>query len=251
MSRLEGRKALVTGAGQGIGEAIARRLAEEGATVVVSDINRATGETVAASITEGGGEAVFIELDVTDEQAWIDCIAETLDRFGELGILVNNAGIGEMASIEECSLEEYQSIIAVTQTSVFLGMKHAADALKASGHGSVINISSIFGASGGLGISPAYHAAKGAVRLLTKNAALLWATGGIRVNSVHPGFIDTPIFDQVRDDREVMDLVIGLTPMGRLGLPVEVAAAVAFLASDDATFCTGSELYVDGGYLAR
>lgn len=251
MKRLEGRRALVTGAGQGIGAAISRRLADEGAAVAVSDVNVETGEKVAAAIREDGGDAVFFELDVTVEQSWIDGVSAVEDQLGGLDILVNNAGVGSMVTLEDCSLEQYEQTIAVTQTSVFLGMKHAATALKTSGHGSVINISSIFGASGGLGASPDYHAAKGAVRLITKNVALLWATEGVRVNSVHPGFIDTPMMDQVRDDDEIMGAIIGLTPMGRLGRPEEVAAAVAFLASDDATFCTGSELYVDGGYMAR
>jgi NAD(P)-dependent dehydrogenase (short-subunit alcohol dehydrogenase family) len=247
MDRLVGRRALVTGAAQGIGEGIAHRLAAEGAAVAVTDVNVAGGQAVADAI---GGDATFFALDVTVEQDWIDGVAMAVDRLGGLDILVNNAGMGSTETLEECSLAQYEKTIAVTQTSVFLGMKHAGEALKRSGHGSVINISSIFGASGGLGTSPDYHAAKGAVRLMTKNVALLWATEGVRVNSVHPGFIDTPLFDQVRGT-EMETAIVATTPMGRLGLPAEVAAAVAFLASDDATFCTGSELYVDGGYMAR
>jgi NAD(P)-dependent dehydrogenase (short-subunit alcohol dehydrogenase family) len=139
---------------------------------------------------------------------------------------------------------------------VFLGMKHAAPALLRSEHASVVNISSIFGASGGFGSSPAYHAAKGAVRILTKTAALHWAQRGIRVNSVHPGFIDTPLLrpDSMRErhgSAEIYQAILDVTPMGRLGRPEEVAAGVAYLASDDATFVTGSELYIDGGYMAR
>lgn len=247
MDRLVGRRALVTGAAQGIGEAIARRLAAEGAAVALTDINAAAGQAVADSI---GSNATFFVLNVASEQDWIDGVAIAVERLGGLDILVNNAGIGFAETLEECTLEQYEKTIAVTQTSVFLGMKHAGEALKSSGHGSVINISSILGASGGLGASPDYHAAKGAVRLMTKNVALLWATAGVRVNSVHPGFIDTPVFDQVRGT-DAETAIIATTPMGRLGLPAEVAAAVAFLASDDATFCTGSELYVDGGYMAR
>ena len=249
MRRLEGRTALVTGAASGIGTAIARRLASEGARVAVTDIAE-EGRGVAAEIREDGGHAVFIRLDVADQQQWVEGIAATVEQLGGLGILVNNAGIGSDESIEECSLEQYETTVAVTQTSVFLGMKLAAEHLKTSGHGSIVNISSIMGASGGFGTSPGYHAAKGAVRLLTKNAALLWATSGIRVNSVHPGFIDTPIMDHVRGT-EMEDALVALTPMGRLGQAEEVAAGVAYLVSDDASFCTGSELYIDGGYLAR
>ena len=250
MSRLDNRIALVTGAASGIGKATAIRLADEGAAVLVTDIQDEAGEAVAASIRDAGGRAVYRRLDVTQEADWADAIGAALAEFGRLDVLVNNAGVGDLATIEETSLESYSRTIAITQTSVFLGMKAAASALKASGNGSIINISSIFGASGGFGSSPAYHAAKGAVRLMTKNTALLWATQGIRVNSIHPGFIDTPILDGARNT-PVMDAIIATTPMGRLGRPEEIAAAVAYLASDDASFVTGSELYVDGGYMAR
>ena len=151
---------------------------------------------------------------------------------------------------ESVALEDWQRTIGIDQTGVFLGMKTAAEALKASGHGSVINISSIFGTSGGFGTSPAYHAAKGAVRTLTKNVALHWAPDGVRVNSIHPGFIDTPILDQAKGT-EFEQAMIAMTPLARLGRPDEVAAGVAYLASDDAAFVTGLELYIDGGYMAR
>ena len=169
-------------------------------------------------------------------------------EFGGLDILVNNAGIADLAGIEETSLEDWHRTIETGQTGVFLGMKTAAAALAASGHGSVINISSVFGTSGGFGISPAYHAAKGAVRTLTKNTALHWAGRGVRVNSVHPGFIDTPILDPARGT-PAEQAMITMTPLGRLGQPAEVAAGVAYLASDDASFVTGLELYIDGGYM--
>jgi NAD(P)-dependent dehydrogenase (short-subunit alcohol dehydrogenase family) len=250
MKRLEGRVALVTGAGSGIGRATATRLAREGAVVVVSDVQDEPGEAAAAAIRENGDEALFVHLDVTDEDGWESAVDRVLAELGRLDILVNNAGLGDLAPIEETTLADWERTVAIDQTGVFLGMKTCADALKASGHGSVINISSIFGTSGGFGTSPAYHAAKGAVRTLTKNVALRWATEGVRVNSIHPGFIRTPILDQA-EGTEVWDAMTAMTPMGRLGEPEEIAAAVAYLASDDASFVTGLELYVDGGYIAR
>ena len=248
MDRLTGRVALVTGAAGGIGRATSIRLAAEGAAVVVTDI--ADGQPVVDEITANGGQALFLTLDVTDDEAWRVAVERTLAEFGGLDILVNNAGVGDVSPIEQTTRAEYDRTIAITQTSVLLGMQAAAAALKASGHGSVINISSIFGSSGGFGSSPAYHAAKGAVRTMTKSVALAWALEGVRVNSIHPGFVDTPIMDEVRGT-EFEDLMMDLTPMRRLGRPEEVAAGVAYLASDDATFVTGSELYIDGGYMAR
>jgi NAD(P)-dependent dehydrogenase (short-subunit alcohol dehydrogenase family) len=250
MQRLEGRVALVTGAASGIGHATAVRLAQEGAAVVVTDIQDDPGEVVAKGIRETGARAVFVHHDVTSPAEWERAVGVAASEFGGLDILVNNAGMGDLAVIEETSLEDYERTIAIDQTGVFLGMKVAAQLLSASPHASVINISSIFGTSGGFGTSPAYHAAKGAVRTLTKNTALHWADKGIRVNSVHPGFIDTPILDSTKGT-EFEQTMISLTPMGRLGRPQEIAAGVAYLASDDASFVTGLELYIDGGYIAR
>jgi NAD(P)-dependent dehydrogenase (short-subunit alcohol dehydrogenase family) len=250
MRRLEGKVALVTGAASGIGRVTAERLAEEGAVVVVTDVQDEAGEQAAAAIRAGGGDALYLHLDVTDEAGWQAVVERVLSERDRLDVLVNNAGLGDLAPIEETSLADWERTVAIDQTGVFLGMKTCAEALKASGNGSVINISSIFGTSGGFGTSPAYHAAKGAVRTLTKNVALRWATEGVRVNSVHPGFIRTPILDQAKGT-EIWDAMTASTPMGRLGEPEEIAAAVAYLASDDASFVTGSELYVDGGYIAR
>ncbi len=250
MDRLTGRVALVTGAGSGIGAAIARRLASEGAAVLVTDIQDEAGKHVSHKIKDGGGQAAYAHLDVTSEADWAAAVAVAVGDFGGLDILVNNAGMGDLAAIEETSLADWAQTIGVDQTGVFLGMKTAAAALAASGHGAVINISSIFGTSGGFGTSPAYHAAKGAVRTLTKNIALHWADRGVRVNSVHPGFIDTPILDQAKGT-PFEGAMLEVTPMGRLGQPAEVAAGVAYLASDDASFVTGLELYIDGGYTAR
>ena len=250
MRRLEGRVALITGAASGIGRATAKRLAAERATVVITDVQDELGEEAVAELRGEGGAAFFLHHDVTSEADWQSVVERVLDEHGRLDVLVNNAGMGDLETIEQTSLADYERTIAVDQTGVFLGMKACAEPLKASGNGSVVNISSIFGTSGGFGTSPAYHAAKGAVRTLTKNVALHWATAGVRVNSIHPGFIRTPILDQAKGT-EIWDAMTSSTPMGRLGEPEEIAAAVAYLASDDASFVTGAELYVDGGFIAR
>jgi NAD(P)-dependent dehydrogenase (short-subunit alcohol dehydrogenase family) len=244
MARFEGRVALVTGGASGIGKATAKRIAEEGGSVVIADVQDAAGAAVAEEIERSGGTASYVHLDVTDEEGWAAAVASTVEAYGGLDILVNNAGIGDTDPIEATSVDTWNKVVAVTQTSVFLGMKAAAEALKRSGRGAVVNISSMYGIVGS-GVSPAYHAAKGAVRLLTKTAALGWAPAGVRVNSVHPGYIDTPILGDT--DRDALS---GATPMGRLGKPEEIAAMITFLASDEASFATGAEFVVDGGYTA-
>ena len=250
MDRLTGRIAIVTGAASGIGKAIAQRLAQEGATVIVTDVNDAGGREVVAGLQSLQSKAAFMHHDVTKAEDWQRVVDDTVAAYSRLDILVNNAGMGVLLNIDEATIEDWDRTIAVDQTSIFVGMKMASPHLKASGHGSVINISSIFGISGGFGTSSAYHAAKGAIRTLTKNVALLWAQQGVRFNSVHPGFIDTPLLDKTQGTPFEL-IMIDMTPMGRLGRPEDVAAAVAYLASDDAAFVTGSELIVDGGFLAR
>ncbi len=244
MARFDGRVALITGGASGIGRATAKRITAEGGSVVVADLQDDAGKGVVEEIEQSGGKAAYVHLNVTDEAGWADAVSATLDAFGGLDILVNNAGIGDTEPLEVTTVDTWNKVVAVTQTSVFLGMKAAADALKKSGHGSVVNISSMYGIVGS-GVSPAYHAAKGAVRLLTKTTALGWAKEGVRVNSVHPGYIDTPILGDT--DR---NMLIGATPMGRLGQPEEIAATIAFLASDDASFATRAEFVIDGGYTA-
>lgn len=240
------RVALVTGGASGIGRATVDRLVADGVTVVIADISDEAGEAAAAEVRSRGSSATYLHLDVSDESSWNAAVSAIARDHGRLDILVNNAGIGDTDPIEATPLATYQRVVAITQTSVFLGMKACANLLKQSGAGAVVNVSSIFGIVGGFGVSPAYSAAKGAVRTLTKNIALLWATQGVRVNSVHPGFIETPILGET--DR---GMLVEVTPMGRIGTPAEVTEAIAFLASPAASFITGAELVVDGGYVAR
>lgn len=246
--RLKDKVAIVTGAAHGMGEAEARLFAREGAWVVVADVLRDQAESVAADIRAEGGDAIAATIDVTSETEWMALIAQTVAKHGRLDILVNNAGISGSSVGDPDALEGWQRVIAVNQTSVFLGTKLAAEQMAKTGGGSIVNISSIMGFVGGASGHPAYSASKGAVRIYTKSAAVRYGPLGIRVNSVHPGYMPPMLHATNANERADK---IALTPLGRLGKPIEVAYGVLFLASDEASFVTGTELVIDGGYIAQ
>jgi NAD(P)-dependent dehydrogenase (short-subunit alcohol dehydrogenase family) len=246
--RLDGKVAIVTGGAHGMGEAEARLFAKERAKVVVADILGDQAEAVAVSIRASNGAAIAATIDVTSEPAWVALIAKTVETYGRLDILVNNAGISGSSVGDPDGLEGWHRIIAVNQTSVFLGTKLAAEQMSKTGGGSIVNISSIMGFVGGPSGNPAYSASKGAVRIYTKSAAVRYGPMGIRVNSVHPGYM--PPMLNATNANERADK-IALTPLRRLGKPIEVAYGVLFLASDEASFVTGTELVIDGGYIAQ
>jgi NAD(P)-dependent dehydrogenase (short-subunit alcohol dehydrogenase family) len=246
--RLEDKVAIVTGAAHGMGEAEARLFAREGAKVVVADVLGEQAVAVAADIRAAGGEAIAATIDVTSEPAWVALIEKTVARYGRLDILVNNAGISGSSVGDPDGLEGWHRIIAVNQTSVFLGTKLAAEQMAKTGGGSIVNISSIMGFVGGASGHPAYSASKGAVRIYTKSAAVRYGPLGIRVNSVHPGYMP-PMLNATNANKRADK--IALTPLRRLGEPIEVAYGVLFLASDEASFVTGTELVIDGGYIAQ
>ena len=248
--RLQGKVALISGGARGMGAVEARLLAAEGARVVVGDVLEDEGRGVEAQIVEAGGEALSLRLDVTSESGWQRAIEATVARFGKLDVLVNNAGVGGRRGDDEGEGEWWDRIMDVNAKGVFLGTKHAIPEMRKAGGGSIINISSIYGLVGSES-SPPYHASKGAVRLLTKSAALQYAREGIRVNSVHPGFIETAMTELTLSVPELRESLINRTPMGRIGKPEDIAYGVLFLASDESGFMTGSELVMDGGFTAQ
>ncbi|WP_256646007.1 SDR family NAD(P)-dependent oxidoreductase [Thermomonas paludicola] len=241
--RLEGKVALVTGGARGIGAAIVRRLHAEGAAVAITDVLAEPGRALAAEL---GERAAFFAHDTTDEAAWVATIAAVTGAFGGLQIVVNNAGVFKPGAIADTSVADVEWQFRVNQLGVFLGMKHAQLPLRAAGGGCIVNISSIAGQLGFPGAA-AYVGTKWAVRGMTKTAALELAPVQIRVNSVHPGFIDTPMLDN--NPPEANQAGIEATPLKRIGKPEEIAAAVAFLVGPDAGFVTGAELTVDGGWI--
>jgi NAD(P)-dependent dehydrogenase (short-subunit alcohol dehydrogenase family) len=255
--RLKGKVALITGAANGVkgtlmgfGGFSAWLFANEGARVIIADIDEDTGKQSAAQIREAGYEAEFVLLDVTKEQDWINAIKTTLSHFSQLDILVNNAGIAGLYTVEDTSLEHWQSQMDINSTGVFLGTRAAIPEMRKVGGGSIINISSINGLIGSP-TSTAYHAAKGASRIFTKAAAVQYAKEGIRINSVHPGYVTTPLTEKFFANPEVINPRLARVPMKRLGLVEEVANGILFLASDESSFITGAELVIDGGVTAH
>lgn len=255
MGRVEGRVALVTGAAHGIGRSTAILLAREGAKVAVTDVDMEACREVVQEIEGVVGAAHAWELDVSDEDEVRRVTDEVVDHFGGLDVLVNNAGIsGADRPTHELSLEEWEEVQAVNTRGVFLCTKHAIPHLKEAGGGSIVNLSSIYGIVSAPDI-PSYHASKGAVRMMTKTDALLYAEDGVRVNSVHPGFIWTPLVEKYLESQgdveEGRQQLAELHPLGRVGEPEEIAQGILFLASEESSFMTGSELVIDGGYTAR
>ena len=249
--RLENKVALISGGARGQGAAEARLFAKEGSKVVIGDVLEDEGRQVEAEINELGGECVFVSLDVTSEDAWQNAVDTAVNRFGKLDILVNNAGIFKLATVEETSSELWDEIMDINAKGVFLGTKCAIPQMRKVGGGSIINISSVAGLIGSYN-SAAYGASKGAVRLFTKATAIQYAKEGIRANSIHPGVIETPMTESnLLGDEEARQFSISRHPLGRVGQPEDVAYGALFLASDESSFMTGSELVIDGGLTAR
>lgn len=256
MKRVEGKIAVVTGGALGIGRAVCLRLAREGAKVAVTDIADEEGQKVVDTIAEFGGIAKYWRVDTSDEDSVSSAFSNIAREFGSINILVNNAGIaGANKPTHEIIKEEWEKVIGVNVSGVFFCTKHAIPFMKKSGGGSIINMSSIYGIVGAADLPP-YHASKGAVRLMSKNDALFYAKDNIRVNSIHPGFIWTPLVEELAEDspegvqafREQLD---SRHPIGHIGEPDDIAYGVLYLASDESKFITGAELVIDGGYTAQ
>lgn len=253
MGRLDGKVAIITGAASGQGAEEARLFAAEGARVVATDIQFDQLQELVDSINFSSGTAVAVKHDVANEDDWKAVVAAALESFGKVDVLVNNAGIGGadgFAPIDQVDLAAWNRFMTINATSQFLGIRSVIDEMRKVGGGSIINISSIAGLVGGAaGVH--YTASKGAIRLMAKDAAVELGPDNIRVNSVHPGFIDTPMVSVVTEDEAATENALGLIPLGRIAQPKEVASVVAFLASDDASYVTGAEIVVDGGITAK
>ncbi len=248
--RLESKVAIITGAASGMGAEEARLFAREGAKVVVADVTDDDGEAVARQIEDTGGDAIFVHTDVTSVESWQALVDATLDKYGKIDILVNNAGISSGSYLDPLDLDGWTKIMDVNATGVYLGTRAVVPAMQAAGGGAIVNISSIMGFVAGEYGHPAYHASKGAVRIFTKATAVRYGPDRIRANSVHPGFMPPMKTSMIKDSAD-RELQIQQTPLRRTGETIEVANGVLFLASDEASFITGTELVIDGGYIAR
>ena len=249
--RLANKVAFISGGARGMGETEARLFAFNGAKVAIGDVLDAEGREVAAQIEASGGDCLFVPLDVTSENDWQRAIAATVERYGRLDVLVNNAGISARGMVEDTSVEDWQRVMDVNAKGVFLGTRYAILEMQKSGGGSIVNISSQLGLVGTDNSSPQYQASKGAVRIFTKTTAIQYAADGIRANSVHPGPILTPMTAERRADPEQRELMLSRIPLARYGESMDVAYGVLYLASDESSFVTGSELVIDGGWTAR
>ncbi len=247
--RLNDKVALITGAAHGMGEATARLFAREGAKVIIADVLEREGETVVQSIVANGGRAMFVRLDVADEQQWMAAMAAIIARYGRLDVLINNAGISG-AVPDRMSTEYFDRLMSINARGTFLGVKYAIAEMQKTGGGSIVNLSSISGFVGQSFVHMGYNAAKAAIRVLTKSAAVQYGKDGIRVNSVHPGIMPPMLTSVTSADPALREKVLATVPLGRAGTAEEAACAVLFLASDEASYITGTELVVDGGYLA-
>jgi cyclopentanol dehydrogenase len=252
MGRLDGKVALISGGARGQGAAEAETFAREGARVVFGDVRDDEGRKVEAAIRAAGLDATYVHLDVTSEADWQRAVQTAVERHGRLDILINNAANTiARVPIEERTAAEWDQVMAVNAKGVFLGTKHAIPAMRRSGGGSIVNISSVAGIGQSLHQEPAYAASKGAIRIFTKVTASQHAKDRIRCNSVHPGPVDTEMFHRAFADREAMQRRLDRVPLRRMGTVAEVVSAVLYLASDEASYITGSELVIDGGALAQ
>ena len=249
--RLDGKVALISGGARGQGAAEARLFAQEGARVVFGDVLVEQGRQVEAQIRELGGDVTFVKLDVTDETDWENAVAAALSNYGKLDVLVNNAGVVSWGTLEDTTSEEWDRVMDVNAKGVFLGTRAVIPAMRMAGGGSIVNISSISGMVGQEAIQPVYNASKGAVRLLTKSTAVQYAKDGIRCNSVHPGTVATDMNAERRADPELFQQSLDRIPLHTVAQPEDIAYAVLYLASDEASFVTGSDLVIDGGFTAQ
>ncbi|MBB6637764.1 SDR family NAD(P)-dependent oxidoreductase [Cohnella thailandensis] len=250
MNRLQDKVAIITGAGSGMGREEALLFAREGAKIVATDINEAAVQAVVKEIREAGGQAQGFAHNVASEEDWISIVAKTVETYGKIDVLVNNAGVSLAVGLLDTTIDQWNRVMGINVTGTFLGMKHVVPNMIENNGGSVINISSIAGLTGGSGAG-AYTASKGAVRILTKAAAVDYGKHNIRVNSVHPGFIETPMSSDLIKNEQMLQWFLSQTALPRVGEASEVASAVLFLASDDSSYVTGIELPVDGGVTAK